>query len=121
MNKNIKSFLYTFFFLYVIYLCIKGLVKLFWRPKNQEDLYVKTKIIFILFFLVSLFFVFGVYYVFEFEQVNRIYEISIYFVFIMFIIGILNNQIFNIGYGISINQEKKDINDLYNYFKKNKK
>ena len=120
MNKNIKSFLYSLIFLYIIYLCIKGLVKLFWRPKSVDELLNKTKFIFILFFLFSFFFIVITHYFFNYEQVNNIYKIYIYFVLILFVIGILNNEIFNIGYGISINQKKTDINDLYNYFKKNK-
>lgn len=120
MNKNIKSFLYSLIFIYVIYLCIKGLVKLFWRPKNQEDLYVKTKFAFIFFFLFSMIFVFGVHYIFEFEQVNRIYKISIYFVLIMLIIGILNNEIFNFGFKKS-KDNITDINELFDYYNKSKK
>jgi hypothetical protein len=101
-------------------LCIKGLVKLFWRPKNVDDLLNKTKFIFILFFLFSLFFIIITYYLFNYEQVDNIYKIYIYSVLILFAIGILNNEIFNIGFGTSFNQEKTDINDLYDYFKKNK-
>lgn len=120
MNKNIKSYIYSLFFLYIIYLCLKGLVKLFWRPKNRDELFNKTKFVFILFFLFSFFFIIITHFLFNYEQVNNIYKIYIYTILILFVIGILNNEIFNIGYGTSINKEKTDINDLYDYFKKNK-
>lgn len=119
MTKNLKSFLYSLIFIYIIYLCIKGLVKLFLRPKNQVDLSSKTKFVFILFSLLSLIFIFLVYYMFDFEQVNVIYKNYLYVIFTLFIIGILNNEIFNFGYNGSKNQEKTDINELFNYFKKN--
>ena len=56
---------------------------------------------------------------FDFEQVNVIYKNYLYVIFTLFIIGILNNEIFNFGYNGSKNQEKTDINELFNYFKKN--
>lgn len=104
-----------------MYLCIKGLVKLFWRPKNEYDLISKTKFVFILFFIVSLIFIFLVHYLFDFEEVNYIYKVYVYSVFIFFLIGILNNEIFNFGYGTSNRQDNDNINDLYDYFKKNNK
>ena len=121
MKKNIKSFLYTFFFLYIIYLCIKGLVKMFWSPKNKEDLYHKTKFVFILFFLISLVFILIVHYLFKFEDVNNIYKIYLYSILLLFIVGILNNEIFNIGYSSSKPDEKINEKELYEYFKKSRK
>ena len=120
MNKNLKSFLYTLFFLYILYLCIKGLVKLFWKPKNQDELMSKTKFVFILFLLFSFCFILIVYHLFEYEQVNRIYEGYLYSVFILLIVGILNNEIFNFGFKNS-NDKKLDINELFDYYNKSKK
>ncbi len=120
MYKKIKSILYSLFFLYIIYLCIKGLVKLLWRPKSQHDLLTKTKFVFILFFLFSLTFIVITYYLFNYEQVNYIYKVYIYFVLILCIIGILNNEIFNFGYNIPYKKEKTDINELFDYYNKNK-
>lgn len=120
MYKKIKSIFYSLIFLYIIYLCIKGLVKLFWRPKNEYDLFAKTKFVFILFFLLSLIFVFLTYYLFNYEQVNYIYEIYLYSVLVLFLIGILNNEIFNFGYSVSKKNEKTDINELFNYFNETK-
>lgn len=120
MFKKIKSIFYSLIFLYIIYLCIKGLVKLFWRPKNEYDLFTKTKFVFILFFLLSLIFIFLTYYLFNYEQVNYIYEIYLYSVLVLFLIGILNNEIFNFGYSVSKKNEKTDINELFNYFNETK-
>lgn len=117
MNKQLKSWMYSLIVVYIMFLAVKGIIRLFWNTDDDHVLIGRVMLTLTLLFVFSFIYIIGIYHIVGPHKVDNYYGYFIIIIIIVLVAGFIFDIIFDFRKSKLVRKEKFDYQAIFKFYK----